>query len=91
MWSACQLEEFGLAGDAATSQAGIEGEVEACEPGAAEVPFVIPKPQSYDEFRELVSGRPACDLAIAIKRIRITNKAALAAEGKRGLQVDCLS
>lgn len=48
---------------------------------------MIAAPKTYEEFSSLVEGRSEGDLRMAVRRIRVTNRAALAAEGKRGLQV----
>ena len=56
-------------------------------PETSDLPFVIAAPQSYEDFSSLVGGRSPADLSTAVRRIRVTNKAALAADGKRSLQV----
>lgn len=53
-----------------------------------ELPFVIPSPPTYGDFASLVANRPLADLSTAVRRIRVTNKAALAADGKKKLQVN---
>lgn len=52
-----------------------------------ELPFVIEPPSGYEDFKQLVDGRRPEDLSTAIRRIRVINKATLAAQGKKGLQV----
>ena len=54
----------------------------------AELAFILPLPSTYGEFEALVAGRHAEGLSTAVKRIRVSNKPALAADGKKGLQVD---
>ena len=71
---------------AATNEPAAKSGVRTAEAASA-LPFVISPPSSYEEFNSLVEGRPAAELSAAIRRIRVTNKAALASEGKRGLQV----
>ncbi len=52
-----------------------------------DLPYTIRMPETYQGFAELVRGRPARHLLLAIERIRAFNAAALAADAKRQLQV----
>jgi hypothetical protein len=56
--------------------------------GPLDVSFVPDTPKTYAEFAALVSGRPAGDLPLIVARIRGANAAALAADNRRGLQVE---
>lgn len=56
--------------------------------GPLDVSFVPDAPKTYAEFSALVSGRPAGDLPLIVARIRGANAAALAADNRRGLQVE---
>ena len=57
--------------------------------GDGEVAYTLPAPESYDDFRGLVAGRPPQHLGLVIQRICAFNAAALAAGNRRKLQVRC--
>ena len=54
---------------------------------AGKLPFTLEAPSSYEAFAQLVAGRPAEELSLAIQRIRICNALALASGNRKKMQV----
>ena len=56
-------------------------------PVVGTLPFVIPAPQTYDEFAGLMEGLDGAQRAVALERIRQSNAIVLGPENRRKMQV----